>query len=280
MELQSVWPVREHSRVEVDGAQLLCIVEFGDRDVVHLQDPVGDGRGTRVGDQPRERHDALQWRLDERVHVDDLHVDVVDGVAGGRVRVVPGVGVDDARGDRAVVDERVAVLEVELVSVGDLGLLPQIGTDRRLHAVAAGAQLVPPVGELRRVHVERARQAEDRARVAAVVRLHVVAVDLDDDGVELQGRGLWQRAGQVEADGPVDGGVRLNAFDRHFHMVGCGNRGVAPPAAGFLRVPGGERRKSGRNKDERDEMCCEGTIRDVHPVLGSASAPAGGSGKW
>src|SRR2546425_11847404 len=184
------------SRVQVDGAQLLRIVEFGDRDAVHLQGPVGDGRGTRVGDQPRDRHDAFQWRLDERVHVDDLHVDVVDAVAGGRVRVVPGVGVDDARGDGAVVDERVAILEVELVSVGDLCLLPQLGTDGRLHGVAAGPQFVPTVRELRRVHVERARQAEDRARVGAVVRLHVVAVDLDDDGVELQGRGLWQLAGQ------------------------------------------------------------------------------------
>ena len=229
-----------------------------------------DGGGTGVGDQARERHDAFQRGRHERVHVDDLHVHVVDRVAGGGVRVVPGVGVDDAWRHRAVVDERIAVLEIELVAIGDLRLLPQLGTDGRLQGVAARAELVPSVRERPRVHREGARQAENRARVASVNRLPVVAVDLDDDGVDLESRWLRQRAGQVEADVPTHGGVRHNALDRHLYMVGSRDCGISPPAAGLLRIARG---------DEGDGVRCEDAREHEPPVRQGGSGPAGGTGE-
>src|SRR5947207_1387560 len=119
-----------------------------------------------------------------------------------RICVAPGMGIDDSGNDRSVVDERIAVLEVELMTIGDLRLMAELGADGSLQGIAAGAELMPAVDEPRRIHGERPRLAEDRAGSAAVVRLHVAAVDLDDDGVELHRRGLRQRAGEHEAESP------------------------------------------------------------------------------
>jgi len=50
--LQGMRPVRESARVEIDGTQLLGIVELGDFDPVHLERPVRDRGGPALETRP------------------------------------------------------------------------------------------------------------------------------------------------------------------------------------------------------------------------------------
>ena len=103
VELQLVLAIGQRRRIERNRALRGRAVEFRHCDAIHHELPVIDrdirSRGSHLAG---ELHRARQRRVDQRMHILDLHIHVIDRSAVGvaHVDVVPCVTVDDSAGYR------------------------------------------------------------------------------------------------------------------------------------------------------------------------------------